>query len=236
MKKFLIIFGLLVCGMAAHADLVESSSGVTMTNFWEKNGKEQEKVTEVSSKIINANCLDKRIPAWVGYNKKIANAFSSPYSKTVTIYTGILPFIDNDDELSYLIGHETAHSLDAYDGLGKWTAMRFNSRQYEYKADLIGVDLMVKAGYNPIAAITFQNKFFPEPPLDFGFLTTHPKGSNRMFAIYKYIYKKYPWALTSDMAKNVNFINFTYSAEKEINLFKQNEKERANKREAKESL
>lgn len=229
MKKFLIIFGILVSGMTAQAEFVESASGVTMDNFWERQGKEEEKVLGVGAKIININHLDKRIPMLVRRDKKTINAFSYRYDKTVVVTTGIMLYIDNDDELAYLIGHEIAHSLDSYGGIGKWAAMTFNSKQYEYKADLIGIDLMVKAGYNPVAAITLQNKFFPEPPIDLGILTSHPKSSKRMFEAYKYIYKKYPWALNTDMVKNVNYVNFTYSADKDITSFEQAEKERVNR-------
>lgn len=236
MKKILITLCMLLIGIGAYAEIVEIESNINMDNFWEKNGKEEQKIIDVGSKIINANKLDKRIPLTVGRNQKVINACSSKADKTVTIYTGILPYFDNDDELAFVISHEIAHSIDAYDGLGKWFAMWFNSKEYEYKADLIGVDLMVKAGYNPIAAITTMNKSFPESYFDFGILTTHPKTSKRMFAMYKYIYKKYPSALNTSMIHNINYVNFTYSAEKDINLFKQTEKERANRRGYKEAL
>lgn len=231
MKKGLIVFGLLLFGLSAKADFLDNSNNVTMDNFWEKNGKAEEKIINVGSKIINANKLDKRIPFLVNRNQKTINAFSTPTDKKVIICTGILPYLDNYDELAFVMSHEIAHSLDAYDGLGKWVAMRLNSQQYEYKADLIGVDLMTKAGYNPVASIIVMNKFFPESTFDFGILSSHPKTSKRMFALYKYIYKKYPWALKTDMIHNVNYVNFTYSSEKEINAFNQREKERAIKRE-----
>lgn len=230
MKKFLFILGILFLGLQVYADIVEIESNINMDNFWDKNGKEEQKVIDVGSKVINANKLSKRIPINVLRNQKVINAFSSKTDKTIIVCTGILPYFDNDDELAFVVSHEIAHSLDAYDGLGKWFAMWLNSKEYEYKADLIGVDLMVKAGYNPISAITVMNKSFPESYFDFGILTTHPKTSKRMLAIYKYIYKKYPWALNTDMVRNINYVNFTYSAEKDINLFKQFEKERANKR------
>lgn len=230
MKKFLVLFAAIFIGLSANADFVESGNSVTMDNFWEKNGKEEQKIIEVGSKIINVNKLPKRVPLRVCRNMKTVNATSSLPNKTVTIYTGILPYFDNDDELAFVISHEIAHSIDAYDGLGKWVAINFNRQQYEYKADLIGLDLMVKAGYNPVAAITVMNKSFPESYFDFGILSSHPKTSRRMFAMYKYIYKKYPAALNTDMTHNINYVNFTYSAEKDINLFKQIEKERAMRR------
>lgn len=236
MKRVLLLVCLLLIGLGAKADFDDYEQGINLKNFWEKTGKAEEKAYDVGARIFNANRINKRIPVKVIRNTRVANAYSSRYNKSVNIYTGAMLYIDNDDELAYLIGHEMAHSLDSYGGIGKWNAMTFNSRQYEYKADLIGIDLMVKAGYNPIAAITFQNKLFSEPPLDFGLFTSHPKGSNRLLASYKYIYKKYPWALESEMAKNIQFVNFTYTAEKEINRFKTEEQERTKRNEAKEDL
>lgn len=230
MKRFFVVIALLAIGLCVKAEIVFVETDINMNNFWEKNGKEEQKVLNVGAKIINCNKLDKRMPIRVARNMSIMNATSNLTHKTVTIYTGILPYLDSDDELAFVISHEIAHSLDAYDGWGKWVAMMFNSKQYEYKADLIGVDLMKKAGYNPIAAITMMNKSFSENYFDFGILTSHPKTSRRLFEVYKYIHKKYPEYLSSDMTHNIHYINFTYSAEKEIKMFKQTEKSRQEKR------
>ncbi len=236
MKKFLILLTLLFVGLSASAEINEIETNVNMTNFWEKNGKSTQKVIEVGSKIINANKLDKRIPIMVAKDTKTANACAFMNPKLVVVYEGILPYIDNDDELAFIMGHETAHSLDAYDGPAKWITMQFNSKAYEYKADLIGIDLMARAGYNPIASITEMNKWMPESMFDYGIFTSHPKTSKRLFEMYKYIYKKYPSALNSDMVKNVNYQNFTYSAQKEIEDFQQDEKRREDERKIKYAL
>lgn len=236
MKKFLIIFGLLFIGLSASAEVVEIESNINMVNFWDKNGKEVQKITEVGSKIINANKLDKRIPIMLERDLKNVNAFSIMNPKLVVVSSGLLPYIDNDDELAFIMGHEMAHALDAYQGVPRWIAMKFNSKAYEYKADLIGIDLMEKAGYNPIAAITEMNKWMPESMFDGGIFTTHPKTSKRLFEMYKYIYKKYPSAMNSDMVHNINYQNYTYSAQKEIDEFKQEEKQRENARKNKYSL
>ncbi len=234
MKKFLIILGLLLAGNFVHAEFVEVETNVNMNNFWLKNGKEVQKVIEVGTKIINANKLNKRVPFQVINNYKVINAGAHFPPKLVVVYTGLLPYIDNDDELAYILGHEIAHTLDAYEGVGRWFSMLVNLRSYEYKADLIGVDLMVKAGYNPIAAITQINKWMPEPVFDF--INIHPKPSRRMLQIYKYIYVKYPWALHTEMIHNLNYINFVCSAQKEINEFIQEENIRKNRRKNKYSL
>lgn len=231
MKKFLTILGiLLIIGIPANADEVEffNYANTNMKNFWNQNGKYEEKVLDVGTKIINANKINKRIAIQTNRNYKIVNAYASLQYKTVFICYGILPYLDNDDELAALIGHEMGHALDAYGGFFKWADMKLNSKEYEFKADLVGIDLMVRAGYNPIAAITMANKWQPETYWDFGIFTTHPKTSRRLLEMYKYIYRKYPWALKTDMVHNINYENFTFSSEKEITVFQQAEKKRSN--------
>lgn len=227
MKKVLIALVFLFIGLGACAEILEVERITDMAHFWDQLGKREEKVLYVGTKIINANKLDKRIPIQTIRSNTKINAFSSPADKTVSIYYGLLPYIDNDDELAAVLSHEMAHSLDEYGGPFKWINMTLNSKEYEFKADLVGIDLMTKAGYNPVAAICVNNKWMPESYWDFGVFTTHPKTSRRLMKMYEYIYVKYPWALKTDMVHNVNFENFTYSSKKEINLFLQKEKERA---------
>jgi len=231
MKKFLIIFGLLFIGLRASAsgnmDELFNYANTNMKNFWFENGKYEQKVLDVGTKIINLNKLDKRIAFQTIRDYKTMNAKACPFDKTVYVYYGILPYIDNDDELAFILGHEMTHTLDQYGGFFKWMDMALNAKSYETKADLNGIDLMVKTGYNPIAAICVQNKSFPESYWDGWLWTTHPKTSKRLMDMYKYIYVKYPWALETDMVHNVNYENFTYSSQKEINLFLQHQKERS---------
>lgn len=228
MKKFLVLLVLLMLGLSASAEIVLVEGDVSMKNFWEKNGKDVEKVMDIGTHIINANRLEKRVPIQLERTPNVINAASFFQPKTVKISVGLLPYIDNDDEMAYVLSHEIAHSIDSYGGYFKWFAMICNAREYEYKADLVGIDLMVKAGYNPIAAITCANKWMGEEPLDFFF--THPSTSKRLIAMYKYIYVKYPWALKTDMVKNVNYVNFTYAAQKEIKVFEQRQKARDSKK------
>lgn len=225
MKKILLLLGVLLIGSCTFAEEIVVIRGVNMDNFWKKKGIDEQKVILVGQKIMLDNKIAKRVPIWVD-NKKTINAYSRTYDKIVIIHEGMFFYIDNDDELAYVLSHEIAHSVEAYGGMMKYMAVNANSKKYEQKADLNGIDYMVKAGYDPIAAITMGNKIFAEPVCDWGFTSTHPKGSKRLMDMYKYIYVKYPNYLNSPLTKSPSYKNFEYSMAKEIREFQQKQKRR----------
>lgn len=224
MKKILFLLCVLTIGLSAMADDVYVIHGVNMDNFWKKKGIDEQKVLNVGQKIMIDNKIPKRVPIFVVNDKKVLNASSNPYDKKVNIYTPLFLYIDNDDELAYILAHEIAHSVESYGGMVKYIAMQSNSKKYEQKSDLNGIDYMVKAGYDPIAAITMGNKIFGEPVSDWGFAYTHPKGSKRLIEMYKYIYVKYPKYLNSPLTKTPSYKNFEYSMSREISAFQQKQK------------
>ena len=61
-------------------------------------------------------------------------------------------------------------------------------RENETEADLVGIDLAARAGYNPRAGISLWNKMSQakagEPP---EFLSTHPNSPNRIQTIERNI-------------------------------------------------
>ena len=59
----------------------------------------------------------------------------------------------------------------------------------ETRADLNGIDFMVKAGYNPLASISMMNKILNRT---WDILSDHPSGDKRMLKAYDYIKSKYP--------------------------------------------
>ncbi len=76
--------------------------------------------------------------------------------QTIVITTGLLRFVENDDELAAVIGHELAHRI-----LGHRRS-RLKSR--ERAADYLGVYLAARAGYDPAAAATFVRRLAAEHP------------------------------------------------------------------------
>ena len=202
--------------ISSGTDTVYVETNVNMSNYWEKTGKTNKKVMSVAQKIMTANNLNKRTPVFINRNQNTANAYTDGYTKGITVYAGLLSYIDCDDELAYILAHEMAHDIDFYGGYLKYVVMNLNSKKYEQKADLVAIDLMVKAGYNPVAAIIIGNKIFAEPILDWGFFYTHPKGTKRLISMYKYILVKYPQYLNSSMVQNPYYKNFENTMSKEI--------------------
>lgn len=238
MKKSILTLVLLsLLGLPSYSSVVslqsetyvnmDNENSYTMDTIWIKNGKYEEKIIEVGSKLLYDNNINKRVPFIFGRDK-IINADSSGWDKVVTIHQGIFPYIDNDDELAFLMAHEISHSLDAYGGAPAWIAYTFNSKHYESKSDLMAIDMMVKSGYNPIAGITFANKWMGEPLWDF--CSTHPKTSKRLLAMYKYIKVKYPQTLNSQMASSVHFVNFKRVMDRDIKEFEQKRAEKEYKK------
>jgi len=230
MKKILLaILALFTC-LSVNASTILIETNLNMDNFWQKNGKDAEKVITVARKLIHDNEL-RRAPITVDKTWKAKNACTNTYTKSIVVSPEILPYIDNDDELAFVLGHELAHAQEAYSGVIKLFAMSINSKKYEYKADLKSLDYMVKSGYNPIAGILVGDKIFDEPLWDWGVAYTHPKGSKRLMAMYEYIYKKYPAYLNSAMAKNVAFVDFLKQNQKEVSYFKQKQEKKNKKKE-----
>lgn len=215
----------------SESDTIYVETNVNLNNYWEKTNKTHKKVLHVAQKIMVANKINKRTPISIKSSPNTANAVTNGYTREIVVYSGLLPYIENDDELAYVLAHEIAHDLDYHDGYLKYIAMNVNMKKFELKADTKAVDMMVKAGYNPIAAITIANKIFAEPIFDWGFTYTHPKGSKRLIAMYKHILVKYPQYLDSSMTENPYYKNFEYSMAKEIKGVQQDYQKRQLKQE-----
>ena len=145
------------------------------------------------------------------------NAFCMPGGK-IAFYTGILRTLKlTDDEVAMVMGHEIAHALrehareqagkntltklgavglsvatgGKYDGLVHTGAnlMSLNySRSDETDADLVGLDIAARAGYDPRAGITLWQKMSAAnkgaPPQ---WLSTHPSGPSRIKEIERHL-------------------------------------------------
>ncbi len=145
------------------------------------------------------------------------NAFCMPGGK-IAVFTGILQKLQlTDDEAAMVMGHEIGHALYEHArvragknmalgagravagllfgqlgdlvgaGAGSLASLRF-SRGDETQADLIGLELAARAGYDPRAGITLWQKMSKAsqgaPPQ---WLSTHPSGETRIKQIKDHI-------------------------------------------------
>lgn len=114
------------------------------------------------------------------------NAFALPGGK-IAFYTGILPILETDAAIAYIMGHEIGHVIGGHHAEGSsqrqlagitsligglflgdlggaligdvanLTLLKFNRTQ-EYEADQYGMIFMAMAGYDPRIAIDVQRK------------------------------------------------------------------------------
>lgn len=151
-------------------------------------------------------------------SSKQINAFCMPGGK-IAFFTGILDQLRlNDDEVAMIMGHEIAHALREHARERAAKSMLTNvgaiavavivggnvgelarvgggllslkfSRDDESEADLIGMELAARAGYDPRAGISLWKKMAEAgkrtPPAWF---STHPSGPSRI----KYIETNLP--------------------------------------------
>lgn len=151
------------------------------------------------------------------------NAFCAPGGK-IGVYTGIVNQLKlTDDELAAVMGHEIAHALrehsreqasqKAVSGLitstiaaatgmpgelmdaGSQMLVHLpNSRSMELESDVIGLELMARAGYNPRNASSVWKKMLQASGSKNGpaFLSTHPAGEQRIEELDAYVPKVWP--------------------------------------------
>jgi predicted Zn-dependent protease len=146
------------------------------------------------------------------------NAFCMPGGKIAFYSGILDKLKLTDDEVAMVMGHEMAHALrehareqaakseltrlgtsmlgemiggGRYSGLfrtgGDLMTLKF-SRQDESEADLVGLDLAARSGYDPRAGVTLWQKMMSAnsgaPPQ---WLSTHPSGQNRIKDIEKHL-------------------------------------------------
>ena len=157
-----------------------------------------------------------------------ANAFALPGYK-IGVYTGLLKYAKNQDQLAAVIGHELAHVIAKHSnervssqlatetglsiasailggtqddnsamimaglGLGVQYGITLPfSRSHESEADLIGLELMAKAGFNPEESVTLWQNMSQAGAAPPEFLSTHPSSDTRIKQLKERIPKVKP--------------------------------------------
>lgn len=206
MKKILGLLFALALGF-------QLSVQAATTTDW-TNKANVERVNRIGKALLSKSNLPTKIEFKVMETDEI-NAFANA-DKQIYVYTGLLKFVNNDAELAGVIAHEIGHivnnhvakqnvintvtstaiynanvdyRLKAAANVTNNLSMLKMSRSEEYEADITGVDLMTKAGYNPLAMVSVLYKISGNYA---DFTSTHPSGDKRTMYIYDYISYTYP--------------------------------------------
>ena len=161
--------------------------------------KAYNKINTVGTKLLESSGISENIVFSVKSSRN-ANATASTHGE-VTLYTGMLKYVETEDELAAVLGHEIGHLVNndpkrstyrkvalALAGMPTNLDAKLN-RNEEYKADITSVDIMVNAGYNPLGEISILNKISGHYNDTF---STHPTGRKRLNSLYTYIKTYYP--------------------------------------------
>jgi predicted Zn-dependent protease len=170
------------------------------------------RVQAISRKLIPATrSFRPDAPGWAWEVNTLStdemNAYAMPGGK-IMVYSGLVDRLKlSDSELAAVIGHEIAHALTGIavaTGAGQGTLDIANtvagvtfqlphSREQESEADIIGLELMARAGYDPNAAVNVWKKMMAaeksSPP---EFLSTHPAPGNRIAELQGYVPRVLP--------------------------------------------
>jgi len=177
--------------------------GTLESALWDKPTFEK-KVASVGLKLLSANHIKERITFNVEQDRSSVNAHSIETDNRVSITKGMLAYIESDDELAAVLGHEVAHIILRHrtypqvtpdDRLRKAfkmpTDLLQDSVEYsklqskELDADRMGLRLMIKAGYNPNAAVSIFQKFTSDGSERL--YSSHPGGTQRIQAFQRQI-------------------------------------------------
>lgn len=150
----------------------------------------------------------------VVFDNNELNAFVLPGGK-IAVFSGIMRVADNPDALAAVMGHEIAHMTqghvldrarrqsrvsagaiigsaatgiprDYFEAGGMFGAFLPFARRQESEADVVGLEYMAKAGFDPRAALQLwqnmelESKGRNKPPL---WMSTHPREDQRLDAM-----------------------------------------------------
>jgi predicted Zn-dependent protease len=179
------ISGCLILVSLGILPLVAEAAGTT-DSIWTRPTYES-KMFEIGDRIIAANNIRTPILFRMSQNSADLDAVTEKDHRLVTVGSALFPIIRSDDELAAVLSHEIAHliqgksghfaGLSLFDILGtvifvpdallttasmghsiKQRLQRATVQNRETEMDIIGLDLMVKAGYNPLAMETILDK------------------------------------------------------------------------------
>lgn len=167
---------------------------------YEANMVLQKNVDSIAYKIMNANKITNRVVFTYKTKEELIKLDPTLFKRNVFVYDKNIQFISTDDEMAAYLSRDIAKANESYSGTFKGyirgIQIKGAPKKYQIYFDKRGVDLMVKAGYNPLGMITYINKAFPQKRYDK--ISRHNLTSKRLATVYEYIYTKYPYFLKNN--------------------------------------
>ncbi len=184
-------------------------------NNWSKV-KQINVVNRIGHTLLSVSNIPENKQVTFSVERKYSANSYADLRDNIVIYRGILNYIENEDELAFVIGHELGHVEQkhvkkgfvrnvAFNALGITVGALTNtstlplsagiladnkfSRNEEFIADQRSIDFLVMAGYNPLACVSILYKIGSNYH---DFNKNHPSTNKRIYADYKYIEQKYP--------------------------------------------
>ena len=114
------------------------------------------------------------------------NAYAD--GRTITISAGMMEFVEDDDELALIIGHELAHNTMGHirkavtNYLLSGFATRY-TRPFESESDYVGLYYMARAGFDPDGVEDVWRRLAEVDPRSVNRAKTHPTYPDRFLRI-----------------------------------------------------
>lgn len=162
----------------------------------------QNRITNVGTRILNANKIQNRIVFVYDKNetKEKLKLDKTLLNRQIVVWGYDYKFVENDDELAAFLSRKIAEANRSYLGMmnGRISSLQIKAapKKYQLVFDKMAVSYMSNAGYNPIGLITFINKAYPQKRSDG--ISTENLTSKRLAKIYEYIYTKYPYYIKNN--------------------------------------
>ena len=114
------------------------------------------------------------------------NAYAD--GRNLTFTTGMMDFVESDDELALIVGHELAYNTMSHirKAVGNFIISGFATRYtrpFESEADYVGLYYMVRAGFDPAGVEDFWRRLAEVDPRSVNRAKTHPTFPDRYLRI-----------------------------------------------------
>lgn len=144
-------------------------------------------VTNSTSNTNNELYIPKTDLGYAGNDNEVAAVIAQQIGVVINANASKKKFVSN--VTSALAGNFTDTSLEKSALLANELTLKNMSEKDKMNADITGVDLMIQAGYNPLAMIVVLGK---QPGTSLDILKSQPNNFRRAMYIYDYLSYNYP--------------------------------------------